>query len=223
MRLSHRAPTILDPTSRLSSPAVLHPRSGNSRDYYYFEAKSSCSLDGHQPWRLNVSIYVSWECPGLLPRTSSLEARLLLREVFASNRSAPTITGMITRRRCCTSMDIKVFMLENISFILIIIISVVRSSIKDTYIYISARRYDVALFDDYVRAIDSKFQSVWRWLITLNRVVKYHHDEINPIGRWIDNFSYLVTRIMWILLTILDYYVLNYVFHEKIKWTFSKG
>lgn len=87
---------------------------------------------------------------------------MLLREVFASNRSAPTITGMITRRRCCTSMDIKVFMLENISFILIIIISVVRSGIKDIYIYISARRYDVALFDDYVRAIDSKFQSVWR-------------------------------------------------------------
>ena len=61
------------------------------------------------------------------------EARLLLREVFASNRSAPTITGMITRPpRCCCSMDIKVFMFENIIIIIkIIIISVVRRNIKD--------------------------------------------------------------------------------------------
>lgn len=43
-------------------------------------------------------------------------------------------------------MDIKVFMLENISFILIIIISVVRSSIKDIYIYIYRREDTMLLY-----------------------------------------------------------------------------
>lgn len=43
-------------------------------------------------------------------------------------------------------MDIKVFMLENISFILIIIISVVRSGIKDIYIYIYRREDTMLLY-----------------------------------------------------------------------------
>lgn len=43
-------------------------------------------------------------------------------------------------------MDIKVFMLESISFILIIIISVVRSGIKDIYIYIYRREDTMLLY-----------------------------------------------------------------------------
>lgn len=119
--LSHRAPTILDPpTSRLSSPAVLHIPALGIAEIIITLKRSPLALDGHQPWRLNVSIYVSWECPGLLPRTSSLETRLLLREVFASsNRSAPTITEMITRRWCFSSMDIKVFMFEKFFFFIL--------------------------------------------------------------------------------------------------------
>lgn len=169
--LSHRAPTILDPpTSRLSSPAVLHIPALGIAEIIITLKRSPLALDGHQPWRLNVSIYVSWECPGLLPRTSSLEARLLLREVFASsNRSAPTITGMITRRRCFSSMDIKVFMFEKFFFLFFffIIISVVYERISSDILAHRTRCEDIMLlYSMIIRAIDSKFQLVW-WLIML--------------------------------------------------------
>lgn len=141
-------------------------------------------------------LYTSLEnALGLLPRTSSLEARLLLREVFAPNRSAPTITGMITRRlgvavrwilRCLCSRIF--FFYSFFSFFLLFSI-LFRKEYQGYPRRIKHRGDTMLLHSTIIRAIDiQSFNQFGWWFITLN-VVKYIIMGSNP-----SDYCYLINQ-----------------------------